>query len=168
MRLVDQLQGARGIAGRGPRQEVSQLRLHSAHSSRGRASPGQTGLGQEVFTLEVGHVATVAMDGGQGVKTSATSEVKTHRGAVTCSDLASDGEDARVQPEAAEADTDRLAQQPRRHPAPLGHLLVHQGLQPRPHLRESGLPGSAHGSVQFNVAAMIKTLYVVVELCFTI
>ena len=98
------------------------------------------------------------MDGGQGVKTSATSEVKTHWGAVTCGDLASDGEDARVQPEAAEADTDRLAQQPRRHPAPLGHLLVHQGLQPGPHLGQSGLPRSAHGSVQFNVTAIIKTL----------
>ena len=96
MRLVDQLQGARAVAGRGPRQEVSQLRLHSTHSSRGRACPWQTGLGQEVFTFEVRHVATVTMDGGQGVKTPATSEVKTHWGAVTSGDLASDGEDASV------------------------------------------------------------------------
>lgn len=128
MRLVDQLQGARAVAGRGPREEVPQLRLHPAHRPRGGAGPGQTGLGEEILTLEVGHVATVAVDGGQGVKTPATREVETHRGAVTRGHLASDGEDAGVEPQAAEADADRLAQQPGRHPAPLGQLLGHQSL----------------------------------------
>ena len=108
MRLVDQLQSARAVAGRGPREEVSQLRLHPAHCPRGRAGPGQTGLGEEILTLEVGHVATVTVDGGQGVKTPAAREVQTHRGAVTRGHLASDGEHAGVEPQAAEAAFSRL------------------------------------------------------------
>ena len=151
MRLVDQLQSARGVAGCGPRQEVPQLRLHSAHNARGRAGPGQTGLGQEVLTLEVGQVTTVAVDRGQGVKTAATSEVKAHRGAVTRGDLTSDGEHASVELQAAETDTDRLAQQPGGHPASPGQLLVQQSLESGRHLRQSGLTRPSHRSVEFHV-----------------
>ena len=81
-----------------------------------RTGPEETGLRKEVLTLEEGQIATVAVDGGQGLITPATGEVKADGGTVTHCHMTSDWEDTRVQSEAAEADTVRLFQQPGGHP----------------------------------------------------
>ena len=116
-----------------------------------RTGPEETGLRKEVLTLEEGQIATVAVDGGQGLITPATGEVKADGGTVTHCHMTADWEDARVQSEAAETDTDRLAQQPGGHPASPGQLLVQQSLESGRHLRQSGLTRPSHRSVEFHV-----------------
>ena len=156
MLLADQLQGPRRVtAGGCPRQEVPQLRLHPAQGSRGRTGPGETGLREEVLALEEGQITTVAVDGGQRVKTPATGEVKADGGTVTRCHLTSDGEDGCVQSEAAEADTDRLAQQPGGHPSPPAHVLADPGLQSASEPLQPRLSRSTLGAVQFIITERI-------------